>query len=224
MSHPSSTSLSRKRKSLSEDSHGEKRKKATTTQSSKSICGICFDSVKDYKIFTNTSCNHPFCTKCISKYVKLQRKLKVVKLSCPDPECSLVLKPQQFQSILRKDLIVEWESAICESSISLKQKIYCPYKNCSLMMVNDGVEVVTSCECPSCHRLFCAQCNVPWHADMNCREYREYQNSKPVQEEKQLDEKFLELAKTKNWQKCPGCSMYVQKRGGCNHMSCSTGF
>ncbi|XP_058757062.1 E3 ubiquitin-protein ligase RSL1-like [Vicia villosa] len=208
MSSPSSTSLP------------TKRKKATTTQSSKSICGICFDSVTVSKIFTNTSCNHPFCTRCISKYVKLQRKDKVVKLYCPDPQCSLKLKPQHLQSILPKELIVEWESAIYESSISLRKKIYCPYKNCSVMLVNDGEEVVTSCECPSCHRLFCAQCKVPWHADMSCRRF---QKSTKGQHEKELDEKFIELAKRKKWQKCPKCSMHVQRNGGCEHISCRCG-
>ncbi|XP_058757065.1 uncharacterized protein LOC131630288 [Vicia villosa] len=216
----------KKRKSLGADSDNEKKKtkKATTSYQGKPSkrfsCGICFDSVKESKIFTNTSCNHPFCTKCISKYVKLQRKQKVVKLTCPDPQCSLELKPQHLQSILPKELIVEWESAIYESSISLKKKIYCPYKNCSLMLVNDGKEVVTSCECPSCHRLFCAQCKVPWHADMSCRRF---QKSAKRRDEKQLDEKFMELAKRNKWQKCPKCCMHVQRNGGCEHMSCRCG-
>ncbi|XP_058757064.1 E3 ubiquitin-protein ligase RSL1-like [Vicia villosa] len=212
-----------KRKPLSEDRYEKNKKtnKATTSrQPSKRRCGICFDSVTDSEIFTNTSCNHPFCTRCISKYVKLQRKDKVVKLNCPDPQCSLKLKPQHLESILPKELIVEWESAIYESSISLKKKIYCPYKNCSVMMVNDGEEVVTSCECPSCHRLFCAQCKVPWHVDMSCRRF---QKSTKGQHEKELDEKFMELAKRKKWQKCPKCSMHVQRNGGCEHISCRCG-
>lgn len=211
------------RKSVAADIDNEKKetKKAATSyqgqSSTRFSCGICFDSVKVYKMFTNPSCNHPFCTKCISKYVKLLRKEKVLKLNCPDPECSLELKPEQFQSILPTQVIEEWESAIYESSISLRQKIYCPYKNCSVMMVNDGEEVVTSCECPSCHRLFCAQCKVPWHADMSCRRF---QKSKKGQDEKQLDEKFSELAKREKWQKCPKCYMHVQRKGGCEHISC----
>ncbi|KAI5408805.1 hypothetical protein KIW84_054590 [Lathyrus oleraceus] len=164
-------------------------------------------------MFTNTSCNHPFCTNCISKYVDVRIKQNTVKLSCPNPECSVELKPLHLQSILPKQVILEWESAICESSISLKQKFYCPYNNCSILLVNDGIEVVTSCESPSCHRLFCAQCKVPWHGDMNCQEFQQSKTGRD--NEKQLDEKFFQLARTQNWQKCPGCSMYVQKNGGC---------
>jgi len=183
-------------------------------QFSKVFCGICFDSVTDSNMFSNGSCNHPFCVKCISKYVKNQIKEKAVKLNCPDPECSVELKPEHLQSILPKKIIVDWESANCESSIALKEKIYCPYENCSLLMVNDAACAVTSYECPSCHRLFCAQCKVPWHADMNCRQF---QKSK---RENKLDKNFLELAKRKRWQRCPTCSMHVQKAGGCMSVRC----
>ncbi|KEH37461.1 zinc finger, C3HC4 type (RING finger) protein [Medicago truncatula] len=145
-------------------------------QSSKIFCGICFDSVTDSNMFS-TGCNHPFCTKCICKYVKNQITEKVVKLNCPDPECS--------------------------------DKIYCPYNNCSLLMVNDAACAVTSCECSSCHRLFCVQCKVPWHTDMNCRQFQKSMS------ENQLDKNFLKLAKREKWQRCPKCSMHVQKTGGC---------
>ncbi|KAI5408804.1 E3 ubiquitin-protein ligase RSL1 [Lathyrus oleraceus] len=215
-----------KRKSLAADRDDEKKKtkKASATYRGKSSkrfsCVICFDSVSISNIFTITSCKHRFCANCISKYVNIQINKNAVKVSCPNPECSVELKPQHLQSVLPKQVIIEWESAIYESSISLEQKIYCPYQNCSLMLVNDGEGVVTSCECPSCHRLFCAQCKVPWHADMNCREF---QKSKTGRDEKQLDLKFWELAKRKKWQRCPKCSMHVQRDGGCEHISCRCG-
>ncbi|KAK2440799.1 putative E3 ubiquitin-protein ligase RNF217 [Trifolium repens] len=212
--------------SLSANGKQNSMKKASTTstsqgQSPKSLCGICLDSVINSKIFTNGSCNHPFCTKCISKYVKVKRKEKVAKVNCPHPNCSVELKPQHLRSILSKNIIVDWESAIYESSIPLRKKIYCPYKNCSLLMVNNGAEKVTSCECPSCHRLFCAQCKVPWHANINCRKFQKLK--KVSDKEQQLDMKFLELAKRKEWQKCPRCSMHVEKAEGCSHMTCRCG-
>ncbi|MCI21269.1 putative E3 ubiquitin-protein ligase RNF217-like, partial [Trifolium medium] len=117
----------RKRNSLSEnldEKNKNKKKQATTTKT------------KDQSS---------------KKFTCVQRKDKVVKLNCPNPTCSVQLTPEHLQSILSKKVMIDWESAIHESSISLEQKIYCPYKNCSLLLVNDGAEVVTSCECPSCH-------------------------------------------------------------------------
>src|SRR4051812_9745167 len=100
-----------KRKSLEADSDNQKKKtkKATTSyqrKSSKSFnCGICFDSVTVSKIFTNTSCNHPFCTNCISKYVNVQVNKNAAKVTCPNPDCSIELKPQHLQSVLPKQII-----------------------------------------------------------------------------------------------------------------------
>jgi E3 ubiquitin-protein ligase RNF144 len=145
--------------------------------------------------------------------VKVQRQENKVKVNCPHPKCSVEFKPQHLQSILPTKIIVDWESAIYESSIPLNQKIYCPYKNCSLLLVNNGAENFTCCQCPSCYRLFCAQCKVPWHEDINCDEFQKLK--KPLDEEQ-----FLELAKTKEWQKCPRCSMHVEKSRGCIHMKC----
>ncbi|AES98005.1 zinc finger, C3HC4 type (RING finger) protein [Medicago truncatula] len=241
---------STKRKSRSEnhdDGKKKKKKQATTStnnkliqnkpeeetnktntvmeqgESSKSFnCGICFDSVKNTNMFTASSCNHPFCTNCISKYVAVQREKDVVKVNCPEPECIVELKLETLQYFLPKKVIADWEYAIFESSIYTKQIFYCPYNNCSLfpskkkkncsrLMVEEGV---TSCECPSCHGLICAQCKVPWHSDMNCQEFMD---------EKHMDMKFLELAKREKWQRCPRCSMYVQRRDGCKQMTCRCG-
>ncbi|KEH34168.1 probable E3 ubiquitin-protein ligase RNF217 [Medicago truncatula] len=230
-----------KAKSLSEDRDDEKKenKQATTRtnkqiqikpkenknntntdieqgQSSKIFCGIC---LTNSNMFSTGLCNHPFCTISISKYAKIQIKEKVVKVKCPDPECSVELKQEHLQSILPNEIIVDWESANCEASIALKEKIYCPYKNCSLLLVNDEAGAVTSCECPSCHRLFCAQCKVPWHANMNCQEF---QNSEIGQGLKQSDRKFLELAKREKWKRCPKCSMHVQRTTGCVAVTSAT--
>ncbi|XP_039687952.1 probable E3 ubiquitin-protein ligase RNF144A [Medicago truncatula] len=203
----------------------EKDKSKTKTaieqgQSSKICCGICFDSVTNSNMFSTGLCNHPFCTKCISKYVKIEIKEKVVKIKCPDPECSVELKPEHLQCILPKKIIVDWESANCEASIALKEKFYCPYKNCSLLLVNDEAgRAITSCECPYCHRLFCAQCKVPWHGNMNCQEF---EKSEIGQGLKQSDRKFLELAKREKWKRCPKCSMHVQRTTGCVAVTSAT--
>ncbi|TKY47139.1 E3 ubiquitin-protein ligase RNF144A [Spatholobus suberectus] len=173
-------------------------------------------------MFKKGKCNHPFCTDCISKHVATQIHQNILKVICPNPNCSVELKPEYLHTILPSEVIVRWESARCESLIVGSEKSYCPFKDCSVLLVNDGREVVTSAECPSCHRLFCAQCRVPWHGRMTCKEF---QRSKRNKEEKELDNKFFKLAKEKNWQKCPNpkCTMYVQRRGGCEHIACRCG-
>ncbi|XP_061373993.1 E3 ubiquitin-protein ligase RSL1-like [Gastrolobium bilobum] len=188
-------------------------------QSSKLFCGICFDFKPESDMFIRSKCNHPFCTDCISNYVATQIQKNVVNVNCPNPKCSVELKPKHLQPIMPKQVIDRWESARYESSIVGLQKAYCPFKDCSVLLVNDG-NVVTNSECTSCHRLFCAQCKVPWHAGTDCKEFQKLKRS---EREKELDLMFCELAKLKMWQKCPTCSIYVESCGGCEHITCRCG-
>ncbi|KAL4336792.1 hypothetical protein S245_039327 [Arachis hypogaea] len=73
-------------------------------------------------------------------------------------------------SIIPKEVFERWENALCENLVlATSKKFYCPFKDCSAMLVNnDGNEVVTCSECPHYHRLFCAQCKVAWHGGLEC--------------------------------------------------------
>ncbi|KAL5579660.1 hypothetical protein UlMin_012102 [Ulmus minor] len=142
---------------------------------------------------------HPsFCEDCLGKYIgtKIQENIAMVKF--PEPKCKGILEPQLCCSIVPKEAFERWENALCESL---------------------GVDV-TICGCPNCHKLFCAQCNVAWHAGMECGEFKSRKNGERDQRE---DNMVMELAKQKNWRRCPGCNFYVEKTAGCLHISCRCG-
>jgi len=50
--------------------------------------------------------------------------------------------------------------------------VNCPFNDCSVSLLNDRFETVIRTECPVCHRLFCAQCKVPWHARLTCQQFQ----------------------------------------------------
>ncbi|CAL0301714.1 unnamed protein product [Lupinus luteus] len=179
-------------------------------QPSESFCGICLDFKAESDMFRG-KCNDLFCIDCISKHVASKIQQNNLEVKCPIPSCSVEIKPEYLLFILPKDVIDRWESAKYESSITLSQKFYCPFKNCSVLLVNDGKngKLVTRCECPYCHRLFCAQCKIPWHAEMSCKEFQMLKKNKG---ENYLDLKFLESAKANKWRKCPNCSFYVERK------------
>lgn len=85
-----------------------------------------------------------------------------------------------------------------------------------LVYENDGETVISESECPFCHRLFCAQCYVPWHPGVNCEEYQRLN----VDERGREDLMVRELAKEKKWSRCPHCKYYVERTEGCPHMTC----
>jgi len=89
-----------------------------------------------------------------------------------------------------------------------------------MMLVDDDggdVRDVAESECPSCRRLFCARCAVaPWHAGVTCAEYQGLRKGYRGKEDMLL----LEMAKDRNWKRCPKCEFIVEKRDGCLHITC----
>lgn len=75
---------------------------------------------------------------------------------------------------------------------------------------------VAEAECPSCHRLFCARCMVPWHDGVGCEEFQELGEDERGRE----DVMVRRLAGRERWQRCPQCRMYVEKSEGCMFMKC----
>ncbi|XP_044483930.1 probable E3 ubiquitin-protein ligase RNF217 [Mangifera indica] len=195
--------------------------KLESGESSQSFCEICTERKEIYEFYKTESCVHSYCLDCMSKYVATKLQDKVITVTCPGLNCKSILEIDFFRPLLPKDVVEIWEEAICEEMIDVSQRFHCPFKDCSAMLVIeiDG-EVITSAECPFCHRLFCAQCDVPWHCGMECGEYQ----SLNADERGREDLMVRELAKEKEWARCPKCKYYVERTEGCRHMTCRCKF
>ncbi|XP_044485053.1 probable E3 ubiquitin-protein ligase RNF217 [Mangifera indica] len=190
-------------------------------ESSQSFCEICAERKEIDEIFKTESCVHSYCRDCISNHVAAKLQDKVIAVTCPGLNCKSILEIDFCRPLLPKGVIEIWEEAICEEMIDVSQRFYCPFKDCSAMLVieNDG-EVITSSECPLCHRLFCAQCYVPWHCGIECGEYQNLNEDERGRE----DLMVIELAKEKKWGRCPKCKYYVERTEGCPHITCRCNF
>ncbi|GKB70734.1 zinc finger, C6HC-type containing protein [Tanacetum coccineum] len=144
-------------------------------------------------------------------------KTKYSEVSRPKIAKGFLIGPEACRLIVPKEILERWEDTLCESLILGAEKFYCPFKDCSAMLVNDGGEAVTSSECPHCYRLFCAQCKVAWHSEMSCSDFQRWKKG----EIDQSDAMMMGLAKNKKWKKCPRCSYYVELASGCLHIRCS---
>jgi E3 ubiquitin-protein ligase RNF144 len=195
----------------------EEIEKESDSQLKQFYCTICMDDKPIEEMFENRNCSHSFCEDCVGSYLatKIQENLAMVK--CPDPKCNGILDPCDCISIIPKDVYERWETALVENLVLGSQKFYCPFNDCSAMLVNDGNEVITVSKCPHCHRFFCAQCKVSWHAGFNCRGFRSLENGKPWWESDLL---AVQLAKKNKWKRCSKCSFYVERREGCNLITC----
>ncbi|XP_068309643.1 E3 ubiquitin-protein ligase RSL1-like [Pyrus communis] len=184
------------------------------------VCEICVESKAASESFGIKSCRHSFCTDCMIKYVCSKLQENVTTIGCPNPDCALgTLEPEHCRSILPAKVFERWGTALCEAVIPASQKFYCPFKNCSLMLIidNDENEVVRQSECPNCKRCFCAQCLAPWHVGIDCAEFQ-----KLNKDEREAEAIMLRnLVNKKNWRRCPNCRFYVERTEGCNLMVCS---
>ncbi|CAL0327857.1 unnamed protein product [Lupinus luteus] len=151
-------------------------------------------------------------------YVESKLQENVVKIWCPQPECEVgLLDLQHCHGILPEEVFDRWGDALCEAMILENEKFYCPFKDCSALMVNDGGELVKESECPNCRRLFCAQCRVLWHDGIECHEFQKLNKDEREKEDIML----MQLANNNKWMRCSKCRFFVEKSGGCMYLKCS---
>ncbi|KAL5583383.1 hypothetical protein UlMin_015825 [Ulmus minor] len=184
-------------------------------QSTTLVCGICMEEKTKAKMFRRIKCkNHLFCRDCMGKHVATKIGQNITKVKCPGLGCNVLLETQNCRSIVPKAVVDRWEVAIYKSRLFGWQKIYCPFPDCSVLLVADNEEKakgLISLECPSCHRMFCARCSVPWHAGSKCLI------------ETNDDRRLANLARKRSWKRCPNCRFYVEKRTGCDRITCRCG-
>ncbi|CAA7024663.1 unnamed protein product [Microthlaspi erraticum] len=186
-------------------------------------CMICMEDKPSSDIFRGTTnCTHSYCTDCTIRYVKTKVEENIGMIKCPDVECTALIEPYTLRDLIPANVFERWDKALCESMILSSEKVYCPFEDCSAMPVVDDDDQggndarVTQTECPSCHRLFCAQCKVTWHAGVGCAEFQSFGNTtKKNKSSDKEDAMLIRMAKSKQWRRCPRCKTYVEKRDGC---------
>uniref|UniRef100_A0A453DAR1 RBR-type E3 ubiquitin transferase n=1 Tax=Aegilops tauschii subsp. strangulata TaxID=200361 RepID=A0A453DAR1_AEGTS len=195
---------------------------ATATASPALVfCKICMDAVPESDAHrASRGCAHAFCSACLAGYIGAKIQDRIADVKCPEERCTGVLDPALCQGMLPREVFERWGAALCESMMLGAKRTYCPFKDCSAMMVadDDGGDVTQS-ECQVCRRLFCARCAVPWHAGADCAAYRKLGRGDRGKEDMLL----LETAKQKKWKRCPKCEFFVEKTDGCLHITCRYG-
>ncbi|KAK8952271.1 hypothetical protein KSP39_PZI003667 [Platanthera zijinensis] len=180
-----------------------------------SNCEICTDPKYPNELFSITGCSHTYCKSCLSQYVSSKVDKNVLLIKCPSPDCNNgKLEPEMCSPILEEGVFERWCMALCESIVD--SKFYCPFKDCSALMIDDKDNEIKDAECPHCSRLFCAHCRVPWHAGLSCGEFQNLDKEERQQEDLML----MNLAKKSQWQRCPKCKFFVEKRSGCMFITC----
>ncbi|KAI3944899.1 hypothetical protein MKW92_041129 [Papaver armeniacum] len=193
-------------------------------------CEICVEQVTLAAKFENMKgCFHNYCTDCIAKYIQV----KVIhdntsQIKCPNTNCSVFSDAISCRSILSDKVFEKWCRVHCESAVLLDSskggfaygRSYCPYRDCSELVLNECVETsqsnkLTKSNCPSCKKLFCFHCMVPWKENHRCID-----RSETIIDIDSNDVLFIENVKHKKWVRCPSCNHYVERNQGCSFITC----
>jgi len=126
---------------------------------------------------------------------------------------------------------------------SATHSMYCPNRKCGVLIILDTLftakdvqamrhgwhtEVDVSSEatssemlcsepigCPRCQQPICFKCRSEWHEGMSCHQYQ-YFASKIVDE-------VTKFCRKMKWMRCFQCGHVVEKKTGCNHITCMCG-
>jgi E3 ubiquitin-protein ligase RNF144 len=199
---------------------GKSSRRATTID--RFYCTICTETVSGIQRFPVAGCAHAFCASCVGQYIAARVEQNLLSVGCPDPGCKGgVLHPEDCRRVIPPPLFDRWGAALCEAALPGELKFYCPFKDCSALLVDDtspgdAAAVLTNVECPHCNRLFCARFKVPWHDGVQCAEFQRL-----GEDERGRDDLLLrKVAQQRRWGRCPRCRMYVEKVSGCDSMRC----
>nr|CAB3453395.1 unnamed protein product [Digitaria exilis] len=216
---------------LAEDLQVEEVLQFSVYFENENVCAVCKQVIQSLEAsWKPYDCDHIICIacfsqyaheteatgmpSCVSQYIAAKVEENVLSIGCPDPGCKNgVLHPEACRDMIPLQLYQRWGAALCDSSLG-ELKFYCPFKECSALLVDDpgdGEEVITNVECPHCCRMFCAQCKVPWHDGVTCTEFQRLGKDERGREDLLL----RKVAQKSKWQRCPKCKVYVERVEGC---------
>ncbi|KAJ4953522.1 hypothetical protein NE237_030354 [Protea cynaroides] len=176
-------------------------------------CEICIEPTTHKKKFENKKrCAHPFCTDCIAKYIEAKVEERIAQVPCPSLNCEELLDPLSCSQIIPAELIEKWCDILCESVVLRYESAYCPFADCSILILNECGGNITKSECPNCKKLLCFHCNQPWHAGFQCDETGEMRDENDIL--------FGKLVERNKWKSCPGCKYRVERIEGCQNIKC----
>ncbi|XP_076944658.1 E3 ubiquitin-protein ligase RSL1-like [Bidens hawaiensis] len=183
-----------------------------------STCEICIEPIThpNTKFKNSNKCVHPFCTDCVIKYIQVKLQDNVCDIKCPAVGCEQWLEAVSCREKIGV-VFEKWCDVLCEKTVLGLDRVYCPNRECSVVVVNEcgNGGSLKKCVCPNCKKQFCFRCKVPWHAGYRCEESGEMRD--------QNDIAFGVLSERKQWMRCPTCQHCVELVKGCAIVRCRCG-
>lgn len=173
-------------------------------------CPFCLDELDE---FIELSCGHKYCKECLIGWFTSQiddRRLEMVCDTCRCPVEGWVL-----EALLPPDLLEKYSKFSLDKLLETEFNLfYCPVQTCKNIV--EAALGSRHVKCPECKTEFCMECKTEWHKGATCAKYQEW-----ALENKNADALTMNFLKGgKGTKRCPNCNVWVEKNGGCDHMTC----
>ena len=172
-------------------------------------CIICNELFIVNEKNKNEKCGHAYCSSCWYDFLSVNiKENKLPSIKCLDYNCKEKLLDKFIINLLNSDidLINKYKRYKFELEIiNDPNKKLCPYPNCdSFLELKEIRQRDVACE--NKHE-FCFICLKPPHGNLPCDE--------------DIDKSIVEYAKNNFVKKCPKCGIVIEKKNGCNHITCT---
>jgi len=192
--------------------------------SDSTTCGVCAEDLDtDMRIElrsrkVTSGCTHArnICFSCTRRHCSEEVNTKGnVAITCPHNECNQPLSHadiQHFASV--RDFRRIDDVGTRRFLQSLEEFRWCAHPGCGAGQLTCGGEDASNfMRCQACRQLTCLRHRCPMHEGMSCDEYdEERRKSEEVGLHQYLQSDLV--------RRCPKCGEGVEKRGGCDHITC----
>jgi len=171
------------------------------------MCPVCFTDTACPEML---ECGHGYCSGCLNLFLKAAANNKNFPIVCVGdgatcnfpialPFIRRFLPHHTFKLLLEAAFASYFEQ-------NPTQFRYCKTPDCIQTYRQQPANQATTITCPSCFAKTCSSCSEN-HGTRTCEEFHD-------------TEEQGRWKSALGYKRCPSCAVWVEKSGGCNHMTC----
>ncbi|CAF4221288.1 unnamed protein product [Rotaria sp. Silwood2] len=223
-----------KNENLTNDNKDQQERWYDTTGDEYEIleCSICCDTLTSYDACQLLPCHHTLCQSCLKSYICTSISSATYSssggtspITCFQQNCSTQLNSSLLQAFISYEIYQSYNQSLIDRHLfSSGNYRKCPSRVClNLLIIDDKTKSSLMC---SCGQRVCSECLEEYHFPATCQQYKSYvarlreSGDDLLSISKIGDNSNCYIAEGKN---CPNCGEFVEKNGGCPHMTCKCG-
>ncbi len=156
------------------------------------------------------------CRDCMRDYLVSEIESRNNVIRCPVPTCKKEIRPEDLEINLDRKYIEQFEELALKSAIENSSDCWhCLTPDCTYSFLYEKGKDSPDFQCPQCNKRYCIDCKVEYHVGATCQEYEKWSVENGM-----ADDTFGEFVQSKRFQRCPKCERWVEKKSGCDHITC----